>query len=73
MPTTASAIIILVVRDVIPRSLSVALGFALLSAAHLLRFLVIASPNPYSFFLVASAELMRTTGFLTVSLGLGVR
>jgi len=54
------------------RSLPVALGFALLSAAHLLRFLVIVSPNPYSFLLVASAELMRTTGFLTVSLALGM-
>ncbi|MEM4970089.1 MAG: hypothetical protein QXE01_02425 [Sulfolobales archaeon] len=54
------------------RSAPIIAGFLLLSASHLLRFIVSIAPAPYGFIVISIAEILRTGGFLSISLGIGV-
>ncbi|MEM1610605.1 MAG: hypothetical protein QXQ57_03030 [Sulfolobales archaeon] len=54
------------------RSAPIIAGFLLLSASHLLRFLASIAPTPYGFIVISIAEILRTGGFLSISLGIGV-
>ena len=53
------------------RSRLVSAGFLLLSSSHLLRFLSVGLAQPYLFLLLPVAELLRVSGFLALSLGIG--
>ncbi len=53
------------------RSRPVSIGFLLLSASHLLRFLSLSLAQPYLYLLLPIAEFLRVSGFLALSLGIG--
>jgi hypothetical protein len=54
------------------RSYLIITGFLLLSISHLFRFLIFTTFSPYEIVIVLIAEILRTIGFLSISIGLGV-